>query len=342
MRTSLFSIATAALLCFYSIGINGEMLGKKPNIVLLLTDDQDLILSGLDKMPIVNQLLMERGTTFTNAFVHVPICCPSRTSILSGRYVHNGGATANSFDSNCYGTTWVNETEKQTFAVLAKEAGYQTSYAGKYLNRYGQPGAPGCEDNDSDSACLRVPPGWDKWLGMVGNQNFYYKTTVVQSDNGGTTSFQHKHGTMYEENYFPDVVTNRTLAMIEEFVSAPERTPFLVVNAWGTPHGPNTPAPWAKDAFSGVGAPRTPSYNTPDQHVLGKHWLVQQHTPFNGKKARNMDKRFARRLESLLSVDQHVSSIVKLLEEKGELENTIIIYTSDNGFHFGQHRLRTG
>lgn len=106
-----------------------------PNVVVLLTDDQDLELGGLKPLKNLRRLVTEQGTMFTNAFVHTPICCPSRSSYLSGRYIHNGGALNNSVAGNCAGPVWHDGPEQRTFAVHAHAAGYVTSYAGKYLNQ---------------------------------------------------------------------------------------------------------------------------------------------------------------------------------------------------------------
>jgi len=105
---------------------------NQPNIILFLTDDQDLTLGGLNSMPQLRNLIINQGATFNNFFVSTPVCCPSRTSYLSGRYIHNGGAVSN----QCDDPHWRNGNEKTTYAVYAKEAGYRTSYAGKYLNDY--------------------------------------------------------------------------------------------------------------------------------------------------------------------------------------------------------------
>ena len=218
-----------------------DALSTKPNIIVLITDDQDVLLGGLDQMPILKRLLMERGTTFRNAFVHTPICCPSRMSIMSGRYMHNlnnGNPVNNSYSGGCHGEFWRNDGEQETFAVYAKQAGYKTSYAGKYLSAVGGDeairGTPGCP------GCLRVMPGYDKWSAQVHNA-FYYNYTLIESDNG-VNATSREHGDSYEKDYFPDVVVNRTLAMIEEFTSQEgERRPFLAINAWPTAHGPFIP-----------------------------------------------------------------------------------------------------
>lgn len=277
-------------------------------------------------MPNLQKLLREHGTTYSNAFVHTPICCPSRSSILSGRYLHNGGALNNTISGNCNGPNWKKDAELRTFAVHAQKNGYLTSYAGKYLNQYGRGDA------------MHVPPGWDKWFGLVGN-SIYYNYTIVQSDDGIHTETQ-THGDSYQDDYLPDLLANRTLAILEEFLSnSNSDKPFLMVNAWPSCHAPFTPAPWANGTFSHHQAPRTPNWNASEESVAQKHWLVRQMGEIDTVGEERLDGIYRHRLETLLSVDEHIAQFVKALDKKGVLENTIIIFTSDNGFQLGQHRI---
>lgn len=103
---------------------------RRPNILLLITDDQDVLVGGVDHMPLLNKYLVKEGVLFRNMFVHTPICCPSRSSIFSGNYLHNGGALNNSVSGNCNGIEWQEGSEQHTFAVKAQAAGYQTGFAG--------------------------------------------------------------------------------------------------------------------------------------------------------------------------------------------------------------------
>ena len=314
-------------------GTDEKIQHKQPNIILLLTDDQDVLLGGIDRMPNLKRYLIDHGTTFTNAYVHTPICCPSRSSILSGRYIHNGVTKNNSASGNCNGQEWQDDAERKTFAVYAQKAGYVTSYAGKYLNTYG------CQSDVTE--CKRVPVGWDKWFGLVGNSR-YYNATIVISDDGGETSRLIRYGNEYEKDYLPDALCNRTLDMIREFTREKEKEPkkpFLIVNAWPTPHGPFTPAPWAEHAFDGAKAPRTANWNASSDAMQKKHWMLRQLLPIDKITENLIDITFEHRLEALLSVDDHIGQIVRLLEAKGELNNTVIMYTSDHGFQLGQHRL---
>jgi len=181
-------------------------------------------------MPLLQKLLAEQGTTFSNSFVHTPICCPSRSSILSGRYLHNGVALNNSVTGNCNGELWQEGAEKETYAVHAQTAGYQTAYAGKYLNQYGTRTSPGCPTG-KEAGCKRVPPGWDRWMGLVGNSR-YYGYNTVKSEDGGQTAFVQQHGTDFDQDYLPNLVANRTLELIREFSAIDDDyKPFLITAA---------------------------------------------------------------------------------------------------------------
>ncbi|XP_063220203.1 N-acetylglucosamine-6-sulfatase-like isoform X7 [Bacillus rossius redtenbacheri] len=113
------------------------------------------------------QLIGNMGATFTNAFVTTPVCCPSRSSILTGMYAHNHGTFNNSVEGGCSSLNWQNTHEKRSYAVPVKTAGYKTFYAGKYLNQYGREAVGGT---------AHVPLGWDWWIGLVGNSRYYNYT----------------------------------------------------------------------------------------------------------------------------------------------------------------------
>ena len=142
------------MLLFFGIVLKIE---AKPNIVLFLTDDQDLVLGGLEPMTKTKKWF-ENGQNFDNAFVSTPICCPSRSSMLTGRYQHNTHVFNNSASGNCYGEEWTSENgleAKSTYAAIIKSnTNYETFYAGKYLNNY---------------KTKNIPKGWDNWYGLIGN-----------------------------------------------------------------------------------------------------------------------------------------------------------------------------
>eukprot|EP00940_MAST-03C_sp_MAST-3C-sp2_P000795 g795.t1 len=306
----------------------------RPNIFLLLTDDQDVLLGSMDAMVKTRELLGEAGVTFDNAFVHTPICCPSRSSFLSGRYLQNSGTFQNSIVTGCSNQTWVDGPETRTYAVHAQKAGYRTFYAGKYLNTYAMPGSgPNCTRKD-DIGCFRVPLGWDDWHGLQGNSR-YYNGTV--SNNGVPST----HGSS-PEDYLPDVFFGHLKDFLQnhfqDSAASDDTRPFLAVLATPSCHGPFTPAAKYVGHFSNASAPRTPNYNASAQD---KQWLMRQQAPLTETIAESIDQIHNARLETLLSVDDYVAEVVSMLERNGELENTFILFTSDHGFQLGQHRLES-
>ena len=106
------------------------------------------------------RLLGDAGATFSNAFASTPICCPSRSTILTGRYQHNTKVLNNTIDGNCSSPAWQQNMEPSNIGAKLQPLGYKTFYAGKYLNMYGLKKAGGVE---------HVPKGWDSWNALVGN-----------------------------------------------------------------------------------------------------------------------------------------------------------------------------
>ncbi|XP_014214412.1 N-acetylglucosamine-6-sulfatase-like [Copidosoma floridanum] len=106
------------------------------NIILIVADDLDVVLDGMTPLSSTRKYIGEQGVTFKNAFAAVPICCPNRGSILTGRYQHNHKIFNNSLEGGCYSQTWRAGYEKNTFATILKNRmNYNTFYAGKYLNQ---------------------------------------------------------------------------------------------------------------------------------------------------------------------------------------------------------------
>ncbi|PIO77737.1 arylsulfatase [Teladorsagia circumcincta] len=293
------------------------------NIILVITDDQDIELGSMQYMPKVSRLMREKGTEFCGGFVSTPICCPSRSSLLTGMYVHNHNVHTN--NHNCSGEEWRKIHEPRSIGVYMKEAGYHTAYLGKYLNEY--------EGN-------YVPLGWDYWMGLVKNSKFYNYTVNL---NGNRI----KYGADYEKDYFTDLVTNYSVKFIMDHYLTHNDAPFFLVISYPAPHGPEDPAPQYAQLFEDIDShrdgeenSRTDSWNyapNPD-----KQWLLQRTGKMEPVHVAFTDLLHRRRMQTLQSVDDGVHLIFSTLRDHNYLSSTYAIYTSDHGYHLGQFGLIKG
>jgi N-acetylglucosamine-6-sulfatase len=272
---------------------------QPPDIVVILTDDQRW--DTLWAMPTVQRELVAKGVNFANGFVVNPLCCPSRASMLTGQYSHSTGVYTN------IGTLGrVAFREKSTIATALEAAGYTTAFVGKYLNGY-----PG----------TRIPPGWSRWAAFAGLGFYEFGLNV-----DGT--FVPYTGT---GEYSTDVLADRAAMIVEE---TPGR--LFLVYAPLAPHHPATPASRHEGAFTSLEPRRPPSYNEDD--VSDKPEWVRSLSPMSESAQQGMVE-FARdQLRSLLAVDEGVARILAALERTGRLHNTLIVFTSDNGYAWGEHR----
>ncbi|NGN64578.1 sulfatase [Streptomyces sp. A7024] len=287
--------------------------GKKPNIIYVLTDD---LSSNLVRyMPHVKEM-QEQGTTFTNYYVTDSLCCPSRTSTLTGQYPHNSGVFTNSGEDGGYKAFLKNGNDRRSFGTELQQAGYRTGFMGKYLNGY-QPA-------DKD-----VPPGWDEWA-VAGNgyQGFDYDL----NENGKVVHYGNE-----PKDYMTDVLSGKA----EEFIDASAKAdqPFALELSTFTPHGPSTPAPRDKGKFRGLKAPRTEAFDKATADA--PEWLRKM-PPLTAEEKQRMDRTFAKRARSLLAVDAMIGKLRDELKAKGMDDDTYLVFGSDNGFHMGEHRLRQG
>ncbi|XP_068191435.1 glucosamine (N-acetyl)-6-sulfatase (Sanfilippo disease IIID), b isoform X2 [Antennarius striatus] len=240
------------------------------------------------------------------------------SSILTGRYPHNHGVRNNSLSGNCSSSQWQKGPETETFPFYLSKQKYQTFFAGKYLNQYGQKAVGGVG---------HVPPGWDQWHALVGNSRYYNYTLSVNGK-------EEIHSDSYEKDYLTDLVLNRSLNFLDN--RSPQH-PFFLMLCPPAPHSPWTAAPQYQKDFIDVKAPRDGSFDKPGKD---KHWLLRQPTnPMLNSTVDFLDNAFRRRWQTLLSVDDLVEVLVKKLDSLKELNDTYIFYTSDNGYHTGQFSL---
>ncbi len=296
-----------------------------PNIVLILTDDQDV--NSTKTMPSVQTELVQEGTTFLEAFASLPMCSPARATLLTGQYAHNHGVTDNEPPDGGYGKL----DHTTTLPVWLQASGYYTGMIGRYLNKYGT-----TDTNTSDPipADQEIPPGWNAWYGLIGNPGYYnYKI----NENGTVKSYGASSA-----DYLTDVLANQADAFLRQ--SIPQ--PFFLSVAFKGPHdgGPNTigPTPAMRHAgkFSQFSPPRIANYNEAD--VADKPAYLKALPSFTGASSPDLQLLYQRRLESLLAVDEGVQKIVNALRDTGKLNNTVIIYASDNGWFTGEHRVGGG
>jgi arylsulfatase A-like enzyme len=280
----------------------------QPNIVLIVSDDQRY--DELSHMPNVQSDLIDRGVNFSNAFVSNPLCCPSRVSILTGQYSHSSGVYSNDGD---YGGFPAFGGDDSTIATWLDDAGYDTGLVGKYLNHYG-PGAS------------YIPPGWDRWVAFNDANAKYYDYNLQVDDT--TVGYGDRTA-----DYSTDVLAGYADRFIR---TAPANQPLFLYFAPFAPHGPTTPPPRYVGTFQDQPGLRLPDFNEAD--VSDKPAYIRQLPLLKPKKVAATDDHYRRVLGTLLGLDDAVGTITAALSETGRLENTLIIYLSDNGVAEGEHR----
>lgn len=299
--------------------------GSQKNIIFLVNDDQDLVLGSMKAMPNTVKLLGAAGANLTQFRVNTPICCPSRTTMLSGRYEHNNHvATPSSGGCMRQNTSRVDNPSFWEHSVVKQlhDHGYITGAFGKVLNDMDSYGCDGVSG---------LPPGLDRSLVMC-THTFFNCSWV----NDSTLVFTGDE----PENYTTSIVGNASVDWLRSVLEMGDTHPPAYL--WIGPHAPHlpaTPAPWYEDHPIGLlKAPRTVHYN---YSATDHHPLVAQQPILNGDDADSIDAEYSKRMRSLLSVDDIVVALHKLLVEFNEWDNTYFFFSSDHGYSLGQYRLPT-
>lgn len=281
----------------------------RPNIVFIITDDQRF--DTMQYMPLTSALLGNSSIKFTNAFVSTSLCCPSRATIFTGRYAHNTGIY---FTSAPNGGA-ISFNDASTIATWLQDTGYRTALLGKYLNGY-------------NLISPYIPPGWTEWHAFVRDSSPepYYN---YQINHNGTIQ---SYGSA-PQDYSTDVLAGISTQLIQ---NNPSNQPLFLYIAPFAPHYPFTPAPSDIGSFSSFPDWRPLSYNEAD--VSDKPQWVQQLPLLDATASAQGDANHRMQLESLQAVDRMVESVINMLSSKGELNNTVIFFTSDNGLSWGEHR----
>ncbi len=276
------------------------------SILLVVTDDQRW--DSLWAMPRLQAHLVSPGLQLEQAYVTTPLCCPARGSLLSGGFLpHDSGVFANTSPNG--GVLSFDDTN--SVAVRFHEAGYRTGMMGKYLNEY-------------TFEAPYIPPGWDHFaVPVVRGDWFAYDAATGGIDREGTLT--------PVEQYCTDYVRDQALAFLEDL----ESEPFLLWLNFFASHDPSSPDTQDDDAYDGY-AWRGGAFNEDLMEDKPSH--MQALEPLTDEDIAEGDELYEDAMESLLSVDRALETLIETLDALGRLDDTAIIFTSDNGFLWGEHR----
>jgi len=304
--------------------------GKQPNIVLILADDQDQVLGGMDYLPHIRDLLASNGANFTNFFANTPVCCPSRAELIGGRYGHNNLVEVPQGTSCMHANITGPYFLHNQLGVYLSALGYSTGLFGKYMNEppCTCPSASGCSGAVDDG--MDYPPGWSRWFAICDMGGYFNNTWNNQGRKLSTGS--------NPSEYMTSVIGNYSLEWIRKQMLSDQ--PFF---AYIAPHAPHisdavfpyvtTPAPWYAGTMGNRTAPRTPNYNVPNTRA---HPLIATQSHLDGFSREHTDHLYRVRHESMFSVDDIVRDVVETLDSAGVLNETYIFFTSDHGYALGQ------
>jgi N-acetylglucosamine-6-sulfatase len=336
---------------------------QPPSFVVIQTDDQTL--EGLyatfgepklQAMPNTLNLIAKRGMTFNRYYVSYPLCCPSRVSLLTGRYAHNNGVKGNIQPNGGYFGFSFRAAYTHNLATWLQGAGYRTIHVGKFLNGYGD------EPYDNGTA---VPPGWNAWHTVVKadtNHYFYGYTLnnngVLEGPYGDSGSWETREYGVRDDLgcpfaplnglpcfYETDMLTN---IATQELAGTPPEQPFYLQLDYTAPHGDfrkpagPEPAPRHYDWFKGAPPPHSRSEGFAEGNVSDKPSFIKEAPYLSLSDIHTYRVYWDKQLDALRSIDDGVKQVMDSLGALHRLRNTYVIFTSDNGFFFGEHRLIGG
>ncbi|KAK2598380.1 hypothetical protein N8I77_011800 [Diaporthe amygdali] len=300
-----------------------------PNIVFIMTDDQDKRLGSLDYMSVVQRELVAKGTEFSNHYTTQALCCPSRSSLLRGQQVHNTNITNVVKPGGAYNKWVLSGQDTNYLPHWLKEAGYRTEYVGKIMNGYGI---------SNYNVTLK---GWDHADCVLEPYIDDYNVPVFSKNGERPTYYPGYHQTDITRIKALDRLDYLTNQSEPFFLGITPFTPHIAYQQKGPSHRP-IPQKRHFDQFTDVTAPHPPNFNPTDEYQDGKSGWVKWLSPMNESAINFADFVYMSRLQALQGVDEIVEDVITMLEEKGVINNTYIIYTSDNGYHLGQHRVPGG
>ena len=348
--------AACAMVAFNSVGI--AKAAVRPNVVVIQTDDQPLVefhahwrdLYDRQRriMPNTMSLIRNKGIEFSNYITPFPVCAPSRASLLSGQYAQNHGVIRIGGPRGGWEAYRDNRIDQENLPVWLQRSGYRTMHFGKFMNNYGGRDFP---------AETTVPPGWDHWVTDAtdnSNREFYgYQQNIdgEVTDRLGYPYYDMSGGKdpvgcpglgLMLCNYHTDSMNIQAESEIREAGGQP----FYLQIDYHTPHGdsrpPSGPEPAIRDYDEALRTtnPKPPGYN--ERGISDKPSFIRSNPRLTSGDITQMTTEYRKSVEALQSVDDGVKGIVDALRETGKLKNTYIVFTSDNGFFFGEHRISRG
>jgi arylsulfatase A-like enzyme len=298
MRKLILVLVQSALafLILFTSGCTTAPEDTRPNIIIIITDDQRY--DTMQYMPETQARIFDQGVTFTNGFVTTPLCCPSRSSILTGMYAHNHGVQNNDM-----------ELQQSTFIESMQESGYYTGLVGKYLNYW--KGEPRSE--------------FDYWVSYSKGETRYYNPRL--NVNGKWIRHQDQYVTYALGDYAIEFLKK----------ASKKNQPFFLLYTPNAPHDPATPAKEDRDLLKDLPANRPPSFN--EQDMSDKPASMANQALLSDEEIKELDAFRRNQILTLLSLDRTMAEVLQQLEEQGEMDNTFILFLSDNGKFWGEHRI---
>jgi arylsulfatase A-like enzyme len=372
VRLAVAAALLALLACLVFAGRGAESAGaaqqsatQKPSFVVIQTDDEtldqlyaSLNVGGIDvqAMPYTLSLIAGRGITFNRYYVPYPLCCPSRVSLLTGRYAHNHNVRGNVPPNGGFTGFKARQAYSNNLAPWLQAAGYRTIHIGKFLNGYGD--EPFDEGKD-------VPPGWSAWHSVLRADTNHYFYGYTLNDNGALEGPFGDPGSWDTREYgerddfgcpaaplngkpcfYETDVFNRIA--YEEMIGTSPEQPFYLQLDYTAPHGdfrrPAGPEPATRhyNTFAGASFPHDRAQGFNEGSVNDKPRFIREAPYLSLNDIHTYRVYYQKALESLRSVDEGVKLVVDTLGGLSRLRNTYVIFTSDNGFFYGEHRLTGG
>lgn len=295
---------------------------KQPNIVMVMTDDQAPSTVLPESMPNLFNRLMPRGTTFTDYVVTTPLCCPSRSAYMTGQYGHNNGVLRNFYNDL--------QQKRNVLPNWLKYAGYTTAHVGKFLNGYEQ----------GSLGAAAVAPGFDLWFTELEKRRYY---NWKASKNGKV-----RHYGTDDSDHATKVTTDFAVRWTKRLVK--KKPPFYMQVDYYAPHTSTgrdsrcaaspVPEPIDEHRFDSFPLPTPPSFNEPD--VSDKPADIRGRALLTPDDTLSIERRYRCTLESVYGVDRGIGKLIDAVKRKHELNDTVFIFTSDNGFFYGEHRIEKG